>query len=85
MFKLLNFGPFKGKVAVESQRQKFTRALEELNEVVEALADKPQITFDPQSGRIDFALPDQFPDEALALPAPAKSDDAEPKALATAV
>ena len=53
--------------------------------MVEALTDKPQITFDPQSGRIDFALPDQFPDEALALPAPAKSDDAEPKALATAV
>lgn len=69
MFKQL-FGKFSAAKRVETQRQTIGRALAEVNEVVSGLAVKPTMTFDPETGEISLSLPDQMPDEALALPAP---------------
>ncbi len=54
----------------ETQRERFERLIVELNESIDLLADKPKITIEPLSGHIDLERPEQFPDEALALPAP---------------
>jgi hypothetical protein len=35
------------------------------------LADKPRLTVDMETGELTLDLPEQMPDEALALPAPA--------------
>ena len=58
----------------ETQRQTLERALAEVNEVVALMADKPKVTFDPVSGGFSLELPDQMPDEALALPAPSEDE-----------
>lgn len=60
---------------VETQRETVARCLETLNAIVAELEKKPAITINPNSGAISLALPDQMPDEALALPAP--QDDGE--------
>lgn len=62
----------------QSLRDAGTRALDELNDVLAALPELPDITIRPASGRIDIDWPDQLPDEAKALPAPdtAKTDTA---------
>ena len=70
---MLNF--FKnrfGKVEAirETQRETATRALSELNEILAGLDVKPKLSFDPATGAVELELPDQMPDEALALPAP---------------
>ena len=74
MFKFL----FRRKDGVETvretQRQTFERALGEVNEILGQLDPKPRVTVDPEAGTIAFELPEQMPDEALALPKP------EPKA-----
>lgn len=70
MFKFLNFSKKKNAPIIESQRECFVRLVDELNDAISALHDKPAVTIDPASGQISFKLPDQFPDEALALPAP---------------
>ena len=57
-------------LVLETQRQVFTRLIAELNTALDSLPEKPKVTFDPASGHIDFDLPEQFPDEAPALPAP---------------
>ena len=54
----------------ETQRQTLLRAVGEVNGIVAGLDPKPRISFDPATGAIAFELPDQFPDEAAALPAP---------------
>tara|TARA_R110002096_G_scaffold247706_1_gene440093 strand:- start:176 stop:415 length:240 start_codon:yes stop_codon:yes gene_type:complete len=59
---------------VETQRQTIERALSEVNEVVALLDDKPKVTIDPATGSVSLALPEQMPDEALALPAPEIKD-----------
>lgn len=68
----------------ETQRETFERALAEVNGLVALMDPKPAVTVDPATGAVTFALPEQFPDEALALPAPepeAKANEqAEPKA-----
>ncbi|WP_390911217.1 hypothetical protein [Pseudosulfitobacter sp. SM2401] len=69
MFKQL-FEKFAATKPNETQRETITRALAEVNEVVSGLSVKPMITIDPETGAIELALPDQMPDEALALPAP---------------
>ena len=58
------------EVKIETQRETFTRLVDELNGALALLADKPKVTIDPATGGISFELPEQFPDEALQLPAP---------------
>lgn len=69
MFKFL-LDRAKGKVVKETQRQTAERALKELNDVLVGLSERPKLTVDMASGLIEITLPDQMPDEALALPAP---------------
>ena len=69
MFKFL-MDRVKGKPVVETQRQTATRALSELNDILDGLQEPPKVTIDLANGRIEVALPDQMPDEALALPSP---------------
>ncbi|SFR44223.1 hypothetical protein [Litoreibacter janthinus] len=69
---------FRGRekdVVVETQRQSFERIVSELNAAIDGLSVKPRITLDPATGHVDLHLPEQLPDEALALPAP--TDEAE--------
>ncbi|MBY4892677.1 hypothetical protein KUL25_07860 [Rhodobacteraceae bacterium N5(2021)] len=82
MLKLL-FGGKKAtpEVVIESDRARFSRLVNELNEVIDTLAHKPRVTIDPATGHIEPDVPEQFPDEALALPAPAT--ESEPTAEAT--
>ena len=54
----------------ESQRARFERLVSELNEALDELTNKPAVTVQPESGHISFDMPEQFPDEALALPKP---------------
>jgi len=70
MFKFLKIGRHKPEPVIETQRETFTRLVEELNAAIDGLPDKPAITVDPASGHISFDVPEQFPDEALAPPAP---------------
>jgi len=75
MFKFL-MDRVKGKLIVETQRQTATRALSELNDILGGLQKPPMVTIDLASGRFEVILPEQMPDEALALPSP----DQEPEA-----
>ncbi len=77
MFKFL-LGRGKVNAVQETQRQTVKRVVGELNEIVEALDEKPTLSVNMKTGRIEVDLPEQMPDEALALPAPDK-DVAEPK------
>jgi len=81
MFRFLRFGRPAEQPKIETQRQTFERLVAELNAALDLLADKPAVTVEPATGHIRFALPDQFPDEALPLPAP---DRAEPQAKSPA-
>lgn len=75
MFKFL-FGKSGGKAVIETQRDTVMRTVDELNAVLALMADKPVIGVDLNTGLITIDLPDQMPDEALALPAPkADADD----------
>ncbi len=80
MFKFL-FSKVGGKAKIETQRDTVARAVEDLNSVLALMADKPVVGVDLNSGLITVDLPEQMPDEALALPAPepevAKTDEAE--------
>lgn len=58
------------EVVPETQRETFERALAEVNGLVALMDPKPAVTVDPATGAVTYGLPDQFPDEALALPAP---------------
>ena len=69
MFKFL-FGKKDQKVVIETQRETVVRTVDELNAVLALMADKPKIGIDLNSGALTIDLPDQMPDEALALPAP---------------
>lgn len=70
-------------VVRETSRETIERALQEINGILAELDPKPAVTFDPVSGAISLALPEQMPDEAKALPAPeeaaATPDKAEDK------
>ena len=46
------------------------RALGEINSVLAELDAKPKLSFDPATGALELELPEQMPDERLALPAP---------------
>ena len=69
MFKFL-FGKKGGKARIEPQRDTVVRTVEELNSVLALMADKPVVRVDLNTGLIIVDLPEQMPDEALALPAP---------------
>lgn len=69
MLKFL-FGTRGEKPVIETRRQTFERLVRELNEAIDEIADKPKVTFDPATGHVMFELPEQMPDETLALPAP---------------
>ena len=74
MFKFLFRGRGK-EVVVETQRQNFERNVSELNSAIDGLPVKPRVTLDPVTGHIELHLPEQMPDEALALPAPIEEVD----------
>ena len=78
MFKFL-FGKAGGKVKIETQRDTVVRVVEELNSVLALMADKPVVGLDLNTGLITVDLPDQMPDEALALPAPEPEPEVAPK------
>ncbi|RLJ59003.1 hypothetical protein BCF46_1145 [Litoreibacter meonggei] len=69
MLKFLFRGREK-EVVVETQRQNFERIISELNSAIDGLPVKPRVTLDPVTGHVELHLPEQMPDEALALPAP---------------
>ena len=74
MFKFLKSRLGGARAIVETQRQTIERALSEVNEVVALMNDKPKVTIDPATGSVSLELPEQMPDEALALPAPETKD-----------
>lgn len=78
MFNFL-FRRKNGKVEtkIETQREVIARALDEVNDLIALMDPKPAITIEPSSGQISLALPEQMPDEALALPAPGAGIDKE--------
>ncbi|MEO0676784.1 MAG: hypothetical protein AAFZ02_04430 [Pseudomonadota bacterium] len=55
---------------IETQRETFVRQVKELTATIEAMPQKPKVSIDPKTGAITFEAPEQFADEALALPAP---------------
>jgi hypothetical protein len=59
-------------VVAETQRQTIERALREVNAILVTLTPKAKITVYPDEGTLSVTLPEQMPDEALALPAPNK-------------
>lgn len=78
MFKFL----FGGKsntpeVMIETDRTRYARLVAELNEMIDAMAVKPRVTIDLATGHIDPETPEQFADEALALPSPEVEVEAE--------
>ncbi|MCF6443550.1 hypothetical protein [Nereida sp. MMG025] len=68
---------------VETQREQFGRVTSELNALMALQGDKPKVTIDPASGTIEFELPEQLADEALALPAPSQEQAEEEPAADT--
>ena len=74
---MLNF-LFRGKSKAKrvSQHETVKTLIEDLNEIIGTMADKPKIVVDPNSGALELQMPDQMPDEALAL---LSRDDAEDK------
>ncbi|MDC1229393.1 MAG: hypothetical protein QNK87_07660 [Octadecabacter sp.] len=76
MFKFL-FEKVGGKAKIETQRDTVVRTVEELNSVLALMADKPVVGVDLNTGLITVDLPDQMPDEALALPAPSADEVVE--------
>lgn len=86
MFKFLFGGKSSPVVEAETNRERFGRLVVELNELIDTLPTKPRVTFDPQSGHILPDVPEQFADEALALPSPgAGVSAAEPEPAAKPV
>lgn len=69
MLKFL-FGGRGQPAIIETKRQSFERLVAELNAAIDELPEKPKVTLDPATGHVAFELPEQMPDEALALPKP---------------
>ncbi len=69
MFKFL-FGKKAVTAVKETQRETVERALGEVNDVLGGMAAKAKISVDLETGLLAIDLPEQMPDEALALPAP---------------
>lgn len=82
MFKFLFGKKGAAKAVIETQRETVTRTVEELNAILALMADKPKIGVDLNTGMLTVDLPEQMPDEALALPAP--EEKTEEKAVEAA-
>lgn len=54
----------------ETMRARFERVTAELADVLGELEELPPFEIDPGTRRISFTAPEQFADEALALPSP---------------
>lgn len=78
MFKFLFGGRKTPEVTIETDRARYGRLVAELNEMIDGLAHKPRVTIDPATGHILPETPEQFADEALALPAPTLEPTSEP-------
>lgn len=71
MLKFLKiFQPKSDAAALETMRARFERVTTEMNEVLSDFDELPEIRIDPKSRRIVIIPPEQFADEALALPKP---------------
>ena len=70
MFEFLKNIASKAGGKPETQRRRVARALGEINEILAELDVKPKLSFDPSTGALELELPEQMPDERLALPAP---------------
>ncbi|WP_095589199.1 hypothetical protein [Actibacterium ureilyticum] len=70
MLKFLFGGRKPAEAKPETQREAFARLVGDLNEAIVALPEKPKFVIDPETGGFELVLPEQLPDEALALPAP---------------
>lgn len=70
MLKFLFGGRKPVEATPETQREAFTRLVGDLNEAIAGLPEKPKFVIDPATGGFELLLPEQLPDEALALPAP---------------
>ena len=70
MLKFLFGGRKPAEAKPETQREAFARLVGDLNEAIAALPEKPKFVIDPETGSFELILPEQLPDEALALPAP---------------
>ncbi len=68
MLKFLFGG--RSKISKVTQRESVEALLADLNSILVQMSDKPKVVIDPNTGVIDLELPEQMPDEALALPAP---------------
>jgi len=81
MFEFLKNIASKAGGKPEAQRARVVRALGEINSVLAELDVKPKLSFDPSTGALELELPEQMPDERLALPAP-EADLSEDKEAA---
>lgn len=80
MFKILKlFGAKPAQAELISQRQRFEAACDELNAVLAELDSMPKIEIDPGARRLTLTAPEQFADEALALPAPEEQSATAPE------
>ena len=71
MFKILNFlKSGTGNAKLVTMRQRFDAAQQEMNAVLSDLNEMPVVRIDALTRRIEITAPEQFADEALALPAP---------------
>jgi hypothetical protein len=78
MLKIFNFLKSNtGQVQTVSLRQRFQTAQDEMNAVLGTLNGMPVVSIDTKAQTISFAAPEQFADEALALPAPDEEETTE--------
>ncbi len=84
MLKFLFGGKKTPEAVPETDRERFKRLTTDLNELIDSLPAKPKVTFDPATGHVTLEEPEQFADEALALPAPEKADAAKASEKVTA-
>lgn len=71
MLKILNFfKPGSKDAKLMTMRQRFEAAEAEMNAVLAELPEMPVMRIDAVQRQIDISAPEQFADEALALPAP---------------
>ena len=76
MFKFL----FRNKAVEavkETQRETVSRAMGEVNGILGGMAVRPKVAVNLETGLIEIELPEQMPDEALALPAPEAPEAAD--------
>jgi hypothetical protein len=84
MLKFLFGGKKTPEAVPETDREQFKRLTTDLNALIDTLPVKPKVTLDPATGRVTLEEPEQFADEALALPAPEAVKDKGSEAQKTA-